>query len=61
MNDRDDEPTDLMDAVFRLDDLVEWLRADWPDEAAQLEATSRQRKGFIEIRLAGWPAAGETE
>ena len=51
MSDRDDAPTDLMDAVFRLDDLVEYLRDYWPDEAAQLEAVSTQLKGYIEIRL----------
>lgn len=52
MSDRENEPTDLMDAVFRLDDLVEWLSESWPDEAQRLRYVSTDLKGCIEIRLA---------
>lgn len=54
MSDHDDEPTDLFDAVCRLDDLAEWLTAaGYPEEAAQVTATSWTLKGFITISLAG--------
>ena len=51
MSDRDDEPTDLFDAVCRLDDLAEWLTTDWPEEAERLRDLSRDLKGFIVISL----------
>jgi hypothetical protein len=51
MSDREDEPTDLFDAVCRLDDLAEWLAPDYPDEADRLRATSSALKGYIVISL----------
>ncbi len=52
MSDRDDEPTDLFDAVCRLDDLSDWLEADYADEAIRLRAIVDELKGYIVIRLA---------
>ena len=60
MRERDHEPTDLMDAVFRLDDLAEWLRDDWPEQASQLRGISRQLKGYVKIRLAVPPPKPNT-
>lgn len=51
MSDRDNPPTDLFDAVCRLDDLAEWLEETWPDEAAQITAASTALKGYIVISL----------
>lgn len=52
MSDHDDAPTDLFDAVCRLDDLAEWLTAaGYPEEAAQITATSWTLKGFITISI----------
>lgn len=51
MSDRENPPTDLFDAVWRLDDLVEWLRDDWPAEAEQIARASTELKGYIVIRL----------
>ncbi len=53
MSDRDDEPTDLFDAVCRLDDLAEWLSEDWPNEAARLRSVSFDLKGYVIISLPG--------
>jgi hypothetical protein len=51
MSDREDEPTDLFDAICRLDDLAEWLCGDWPDEAAEIRTASQHLKTYIEIHL----------
>jgi hypothetical protein len=58
MADRDDEPTDLFDAVCRLDDLAEWLTGDYPDEAAKVREVSLDLKGHI---LIVWKGDQETE
>lgn len=50
MSDREDEPTDLFDAVCRLDDLAEWLTtAGYIDEAEKLQEASLELKGYIVI------------
>lgn len=51
MSDREDEPTDLMDAVFRLDDIAEWLALDYPEEAERVRDLSHGLKGYITISL----------
>lgn len=51
MSDREDEPTDLFDAICRLDDLADWLEADYSDEAIRLRAIADELKGYIVIRL----------
>ena len=52
MSDRDKPPNDLLDAVFRLDDIAEWLGDDWPDEALRLRRLSQDLKGYIRISAA---------
>lgn len=51
MTDRDDEPRDLFDAVCRLDDLADWLREHWPEEADELDATCSKLKGYVVLTL----------
>lgn len=52
MSDRENEPTDLFDAVCRLDDLAEWLKAaDYPDEAERVTAVSDTLKGYVVVRI----------
>jgi hypothetical protein len=52
MSDREAPPTDLFDAICRLDDLADWLQAhEYLDDAADLRRTSEALKGYIEIRL----------
>lgn len=41
MADRENEPTDLFDAVCRLDDLSDWLEPSYPDEARAIQETYR--------------------
>jgi hypothetical protein len=51
MSDHEDEPTDLFDAVCRLDDLAEWLTTEgYIDEAEKLKEASVDLKGYIVIR-----------
>ncbi len=52
MSDREDEPTDLFDAVCRLDDIAEWLASDYAEEAQRLRSLSTDLKGYITISLA---------
>ncbi len=59
MSDREDEPTDLFDVVCRLDDLVEWLLADYPAQAELLRDASAQLKDYIVISLPASPADQE--
>ena len=49
--DRENEPEDLFDAMCRLDDLADWLREDYADQARQLDALSDELKSFIVLRL----------
>ena len=49
MSDREDEPTDLFDAVCRLDDLAYWLSEDYPDEAERVRDASTDLKGYIVV------------
>ncbi len=58
MSDRNDEPTDLFDAICRLDDLADWLEADYFNEAAQIRVTSDELKAYIVISLPVKPARG---
>ena len=52
MSDHDEPPTDLFDAICRLDDVTEWLRdTGYSDEAARLEVLSMDLKGFILISV----------
>lgn len=52
MSDRENPPTDLFDAVCRLDDLAEWLTLEgYPKEATQIQAASEALKGYIVISL----------
>lgn len=50
--DREHEPTDLFDAVCRLDNLTDWLSKDFPDSARELDEVSLGLKGEILIALA---------
>lgn len=50
MSDHDHPPTDLFDAMCRLDDLAEWLaETGYPEEAALVQGVSDTLKGYIVI------------
>lgn len=51
MSDREDEPTDLFDAVCRLDDLADWLQESYPEEAVQVRAAADALKNYIVITV----------
>lgn len=51
MSDREDEPTDLFDAICRLDDLIAWLKDDYPAEAEQIARAADTLRGDIVISL----------
>lgn len=52
MSDRENPPTDLFDAVCRLDDIAEWLEDGYPEQAEALRAISWQLKDCIVISIA---------
>jgi len=50
MSDREDEPTDLFDAICRLDDLIDWLLDEtYVLEADRLRDVSQALKAYIVI------------
>ena len=52
MIDREDMPTDLFDAICRLDDIADWLESEsYTESADALRDVSYGLKGFIQIRI----------
>ena len=55
MSDHENPPSDLFDAVCRLDDIAEWLEPQYPEEAARLTELSWALKEYIQITFVGDP------
>jgi hypothetical protein len=58
MTDRDDEPTDLLDAISRLNDMADWLDDTYPNEAAALRTVADDLMRYIVVTATPGAAAG---